>query len=171
MNEYKLMLDEGLLFARFFDDYVADEADQLMMRIAQSLSMDEIYSLKMLIWDLKDVTSMTLQNTDGARVVHFERQVINSVVGSEQLGQQPGNALEHSAEDVIAFVNNLKIACVGPQDSVVRGIYAERLERMRIKSRKMQVVTIRDEKNIHELLQSLGLERLQSRLEGGWQVI
>ena len=97
MNEYKLMLDEGLLFARFFDDYVADEADQLMMRIAQSLSMDEIYSLKMLIWDLKDVTSMTLQNTDGARVVHFERQVINSVVGSEQLGQQPGNAPEHSA--------------------------------------------------------------------------
>ena len=133
--------------------------------------MDEIYSLKMLIWDLKDVTSMTLQNTDGARVVHFERQVINSVVGSEQLGQQPGNAPEHSAEDVIAFVNHLKIACVGPQDSVVRGIYAERLERIRVKSRKMQVVTIRDEKNIHELLQSLGLERLQSRLEGGWQVI
>ena len=72
MNEYKLLLDESLLVTRFFGDYAADEADQLMLRIARSLTIDEIYSLKLLIWDLKDVMSMTLQNTDVARVGHFE---------------------------------------------------------------------------------------------------
>ena len=171
MNEYKLLFDEGLLFARFFADYVADEADQLMLRIVQSLTVDEIFSLKILFWDLKDVTSMTLQNTDGARSVHYEKQIVNSVVRSKKFGQQPGSAPGHSAEDVLAFVNNLKIFCIGPEDSVVRGIYAERLERLKIKSRKMQVLTMRDEKNMHELLQSLGLERLEPRLEGEWQVI
>jgi hypothetical protein len=167
MNEYKLLLDEGVLVARFFDDYVADEADQLMLRIVQSLTMDEIYSLKLLIWDLKDVTSMTLQNTDLARVGHFEQKIVKSLVGFKQ----PSNTSGRSTEDVIAFVNNLKFVCVGPGDSAVRDIFAERLDRIRVKSRKMQTLTMGDEKNVHELLQSLGLERLKPRLEGKWQVI
>lgn len=167
MNEYKLLLDEGFLFARFFDDYVADEADQLMLRIAQSLTIDEIYSLKMLIWDLKDVTSMTLQNTDAARGTHFEKKMVRAVLGSKLPGDNSG----HSTEDVIEFFNSLKAMYVPPEDSVVRAIYAERLERLRTKSRKLQLLTMVDEKNMHELLKTLGLERLKPRLEGEWEVI
>ncbi len=76
MCKYKLLLDEGLLLLRFFDEYVADEGDQALLRIVQTMAFDEIYSLKMLVWDLKDVTSMTLRNSDGARSAHFEKQLL-----------------------------------------------------------------------------------------------
>jgi hypothetical protein len=93
--------------------------------------------------------------------------MVKSLVGFKQ----PSNTSGHSTEDVIAFVNKLKFACVGPEDSAVRGIFAESLDRLRVKSRKMQTLTMGDEKNMHELLQSLGLERLKPRLEEKWQVI
>ena len=66
MNEYKALVDEGVVIFRFFDKYVADEGYQLQLRFTKSLTIDEIYSMKIMIWDLSDVTSMTLHDTDGA---------------------------------------------------------------------------------------------------------
>ena len=45
MNEYKALLDEGVVIFRFFDEYVADEGDQLLLRFIKSLTIDEIYSM------------------------------------------------------------------------------------------------------------------------------
>ena len=79
MNEYKALLDEGVVIFRFFDEYVTDEGDQLLLRFIKSLTIDEIYSVKTMIWDLSDVTSMTLHNTDGARMANFNKQMMSAI--------------------------------------------------------------------------------------------
>ena len=99
----------------------------LMLRIAQSLTIDEIYSLKMVIWDFKDVTSMTLRDSDGARSAHFEKQLLSFIARSVEFSKQPGSAAEHSGKDVLEFLNSLELLCVRLEDSVVRDIFAERL--------------------------------------------
>ena len=45
MNEYKALLDEGVVIFRFFDEYAADEGDQSLLRFMKSLTIDEIYSV------------------------------------------------------------------------------------------------------------------------------
>jgi len=171
MLKYKLLLDEGLLLLRFFDEYVGDEGDQAVLRIVQTMAFDEIYSLKMVIYDLKNVTSMTLRDTDSARSAHFEKQLLSFIARSIEFSKQPGNAAEHSGKDVLEFLNSLELLCVRPEDSVIRGIFAERLERIASQPKKLQSLSIGDANNLHELLQSLDLLRLEPMLEGEWLVI
>ena len=45
MNEYKALLDEGVVIFRFFDEYAADEGDQSLLRFMKSLTIDEKYSV------------------------------------------------------------------------------------------------------------------------------
>jgi|AOAMet1_07_M0_10_2_1038527.scaffolds.fasta_scaffold20385_1 hypothetical protein len=171
MFKYKLLLDEGLLFLRFVDEYVADEGDQGVLRIVQTMTFDEIYSLKMVIWDLKDVTSMTLRDSDGARSAYFEKQLLSFIARSEEFSKKPGNAAEHAGKDVLEFLNSLKLLCVRPEDGVVRGIFAERLKRIASHSKDVQSLSIGEANNLHELLQSLDLLRLEPMLEGELLVI
>ena len=81
----------------------------------------------MVIWDFKDVTSMTLRDSDGARSAHFEKQLLSFIARSVEFSKQPGSAAEHSGKDVLEFLNSLELLCVRLEDSVVRDIFAERL--------------------------------------------
>ena len=103
MNEYKALLDEGVVIFRFFADYVADEGDQLLQRFIKLLTIDEIYSIKTMIWDLSDVTSMTLHNTDRARMANFNKQLVS--------------AIEHPEKNVDAFLSNLVLYYVKSKNS------------------------------------------------------
>lgn len=157
MNEYKALLDEGVLILRFFDEYVADEGDQLLMRLLNSMTIDEIYSLKIVIWDLSDVTSMSLHATDGARMANFNKKIIS--------------LLEHPGKDAVAFMHNLELLYIQPNDALVRDIWIERLERLKTPTRSLPNIESADVKNLHELLKALGLLKLEPILEREWQTI
>ena len=157
MNEYKALLDEGVVIFRFFDEYVADEGDQLQLRFTKSLTIDEIYSMKTLIWDLSDVTSMTLHDTDGARMANFNKQMVS--------------AIEHPKKDVVAFLSNLVLYYVEPKNKQVRGVWVESLKRLKTPTRTLPSFAAADVENLHELLTMLGLERLSPMLDCEWQTI
>ena len=157
MNEYKALLDEGVVIFRFFDEYVTDEGDQLLLRFIKSLTIDEIYSVKTMIWDLSDVTSMTLHNTDGARMANFHKQMMS--------------AIEHPEKDVVAFLSNLVLYYVKPKNKQVRDVWVERLERLKTPTRTLPSMAAADVENLHELLTMLGLVRLSPMLDCEWQTI
>jgi len=157
MNEYKALLDEGVVIFRFFDEYVTDEGDQLLLRFIKLLTIDEIYSVKTMIWDLSDVTSMTLHNTDGARMANFNKQMMS--------------AIEHPEKDVVAFLSNLVLYYVKPKNKQVRDVWVERLERLKTPTRTLPSMAAADVENLHELLTMLGLVRLSPMLDCEWQTI
>ena len=157
MNEYKALLDEGVVIFRFFDEYVADEGDQLQLRFTKSLTIDEIYSMKTLIWDLSDVTSMTLHDTDVARMANFNKQMVS--------------AIEHPEKDVVAFLSNLVLYYIKPKSKQVRDVWVERLERLKTPTRTLPSMAATDVENLHELLTMLGLVRLSPMLDREWQTI
>ena len=157
MNEYKALLDEGVVIFRFFDEYVADEGDQLLLRFIKSLTIDEIYSMKIMIWDLSDVTSMTLHDTDGARMANFNKQMMS--------------AIEHPEKDVVAFLSNLGLYYVKPKSKQVSDVWVERLERLKTPTRTLPSMAATDVENFHELLTMLGLVRLSPMLDREWQTI
>ena len=157
MNEYKALLDEGVVIFRFFDEYVADEGDQLQLRFTKSLTIDEIYSMKTLIWDLSDVTSMTLHDTDGARMANFNKQMMS--------------AIEHPEKDVVAFLSNLVLYYVEPKNKQVSDVWAERLKRLKTPTRTLPYMAAADAENLRELLTMLGLERLSPMLDSEWQTL
>jgi len=160
MNEYKTLLDDGVVIFRFFDEYVADEGAQLLLRLLKSLTIDEIYSIKTVIWDLSDVTSMTLHNTDGAREAHNDRQLMS--------------ILERPEKDVVEFLSNLAIHYVKPKNQQVREVWDERLARFKQPTRTQPSITkiaAADVENLRELLTMLGLERLSPMLDSEWQTL
>ena len=157
MNEYKALLDEGVVIFRFFDEYVTDEGDQLLLRFIKSLTIDEIYSMKIMIWDLSDVTSMTLHDTDGARMAKFNNQTMS--------------AIEHPEKDVVAFLSNLVLYYIKPKSKQVRDVWVERLERLKTPTRTLPSMAASDVENLHELLTMLGLVRLLPMLDREWQTI
>ncbi len=157
MNEYKALLDEGVVIFRFFGDYVADEGDQLLQRFIKLLTIDEIYSIKTMIWDLSDVTSMTLHNTDRARMANFNKQLVS--------------AIEHPEKNVDAFLSNLVLYYVKSKNKRVREIWVERLERLKTPTRTLPSMAAADVENLHELLKQLGLLRLAPMLDCEWQTV
>ena len=114
---------------------------------------------------------MTLRDSDGARSAYFEKQLLSFIARSEEFSKKPGNAAEHAGKDVLEFLNSLKLLCVRPEDGVVRGIFAERLKRIASHSKDVQSLSIGEANNLHELLQSLDLLRLEPMLEGELLVI
>ena len=157
MNEYKALLDEGVVIFRFFDEYAADEGDQSLLRFMKSLTIDEKYSVHTLIWDLSDVTSMTLQNTDGARMAHFNKQMLS--------------ILEHPEKDLVEFLSSLALYYLKPKNQQVRDVWVERLGRLKTPTRTLPYMAAADAENLRELLTMLGLERLLPMLDSEWQTL
>ncbi|MDB4102534.1 hypothetical protein N9549_00500 [Acidimicrobiales bacterium] len=157
MNEYKALLDEGVVIFRFFDEYAADEGAQSLLRFMKSLTIDEKYSIHTLIWDLSDVTSMTLQNTDGARMVYFNKQMLS--------------ILQHPEKDPVEFLSNFALYYINPKDQQVRDVWVERVERLKSPTRTLPSLAAADIENLCELLTMLGLERLLPMLDSEWQTL
>ena len=157
MTIYKALFDEGVLFVKFHGEYVSDEGDRAMLSISRSMSLDEKYAIKKVIWDLKDVTSMTLQNTDGARLARWDRDIIR--------------LLEHPEKDLTAYLKELELFYIEPEDSGVNKIFVERLVRIATPTRQLPRVAGLDVGNLHDLLEALGLLRLEPMLDGEWQIV
>jgi hypothetical protein len=113
--------------------------------------------MKIMIWDLSDVTSMTLHDTDGARMAKFNNQMMS--------------AIEHPDKDVVAFLSNLVLYYVKPKSKQVSDVWVERLERLKTPTRTLPSFAAADVENLHELLTMLGLERLSPMLDCEWQTI
>ena len=155
MYRYKVFIDEGVLITQFYGEYIADEGDISLLAISQSMELDERYAIKTVIWDLKDVTAMSVANTDIARVTHFERELLKM--------------FKPHRESAAQHVKRIQIFHIPPDDKAVANIFRERLERVDYDSRKTPRVEIDEPRNLPELLESLNLLKLLPLLDGEWQ--
>ena len=112
MYVYKSLFDGGVLIIKFSGNYLSDDARQSLLDIARLMNPDEIYAITTVILDLKDVTSMTLANTDKARMAYWEREIFSVI-------KQP-------KKDAAAHLSALKIFHVLPENNVVKDIFFNR---------------------------------------------
>ena len=152
---YKAFFEEGVLITRFYGEYVAEEGDKSLLAICRSMTLDERLSIKTVIWDLQDVTAMSLANTDIARATSFERELLKM--------------FEPLVEDVAQHMNGIKIFHIPPNNSAVRDIFRERLARVSHPARKTPAIDSDKPKKLPELLESLNLLKLLPLLNGEWQ--
>ncbi len=155
MREYIILPDEGVAIFRFFGEYVGSEADRTMLKFIDALSLDEVYSFNLIIWDLSDVDSMTLHDTDGARVAQFNEEVFRKL-------QYPGR-------DAGLLLSNLTVLHIPPKDTKVKEIWLERLDRISIQPRIVPHVQSSKAENLPGLLRSLNLQRLIPMLKREWR--
>ena len=78
--------------------------------------MDEKFAITKVILDLKDVTSMTFAQADRSRASHIETELYS-------IFNCPG-------KDPVAHLATIEVYSILPEDSVVKGIYLERLRRL-----------------------------------------
>ena len=83
------------------------------MNVAKLITLDEKYAITTVILDLKDVTSMTMDNTDSSQSIYWQRELIS--------------VMKHPIKDAIAHLSALKIFHVLPENNVVKDIFLNRL--------------------------------------------
>jgi hypothetical protein len=151
---YKTFFEQGVLMVKFSGRYYKDEADQGILDIARSMKMDEKFAITTVILDLKDVTSMTLADTDRARVSYWERQIFET--------------FSHPEKDAAAHLAAIKYFNVLPENSVVKDTYLSRLLRVHP---GMKAVSVYDNhfNDLGDLLESLDLLDLLPLLVDGWR--
>ncbi len=155
MYRYKNFFDEGLLIVKFYGEYIAEEGDSSVLAICRSMDIDERYAIKTVIFDLQDVTAMTLVNTDVARVAHFDKELFEIFEG-------PGiDAAEH--------IKTVHVYHVQPDNSAIADIFRERLTRVSRNIRKTPLVDGNEPRGLTELLESLGLLKILPLLDREWQ--
>ena len=155
MYSYKTFFDEGVLVTKFYGEYIADEGDKSLLDVCKAMTIDERYAIKTVIWDLQDVTAMSIIDTDGARVGHFEKALFN--------------LFEHPGKDAAEHLQAVEIYHIQPDDRAVGDIFRERLKRVARATRKTPLIDGNDPRGLSELLQSLDLLKLQPLLAGEWQ--
>jgi len=152
---YKTFLGEGVLITKFSGEYIADEGDKSLLAISNSMGINERYAIKTVIWDLQDVTAMTMINTDVARVAHFEKELFK--------------LFKHPSKDAAEHLKAIEIYHVQPGSSAVDDIFRERLARVSNTPRKLPLIDGNEPRDLSELLESLDLLKLLPLLAGEWQ--
>ena len=146
MYSYNAFFDEGVLITRFYGEYIADEGDKSLLAISKSMEVCERYAIKTVIWDLRDVTAMTMINTDVARVVYFEKELLK--------------IFQHPGKDAAEHLGAIKTYYVQPRNSAVGDLFRERLARVSNTARKTPLPDGNEPRNLSELLESLDLLEL-----------
>jgi hypothetical protein len=153
---YKAFLEIGVLMVKFSGDYFKDEANEGLLNIARSMNMDEKFAITTVILDLNDVTSMTLANTDRARVYYWEREIFAT--------------FDHPEKDAAAHLQAIKYFNVLPENRALKERYLARL--LKVHSGMIGVPVIDNHFNdLADLLQSLDLLELLPLLADGWREI
>jgi hypothetical protein len=156
MYIYKMFLEVGVLVVKFSGRYLKDEGNQGLLKIARSMKMDERFAITTVILDLKDVTSMTLANTDRAGVQYWEREIFA--------------IFDHPEKDAAAHLKAIKYFSVLPENSVAKDLYLGRLKRVH-----NSMAALPGDENyfndLADLLQLLNLLDLQPLLADGWRKI
>jgi hypothetical protein len=153
---YKMFIAVGVLVVKFSGLYLKDEGNQSLLKIARSMQMDERFAITTVILDLKDVTSMTLANSDRARVHYWEREIFA--------------IFDHPEKDAGAHLKAIKYYSVLPENSVVKDLYLLRLKRVHT---GMAVLPGAENyfNDLADLLQLLNLLDLLPLLADGWRKI
>ena len=125
------------------------------MYVSKLMTIDERYAIKIVIWDLQDVTAMSIIDTDVARVGHFEKALYK--------------LFEHPRKDAAEHLKEIQIYHIQPDDRAVGDIFRERLKRVARTTRKTPLINGNNPRGLSELLQSLDLLKLQPLLAGEWQ--
>ena len=146
MHSYKTFFDEGVLITRFYGEYIADEGDKSLLAISKSMEVCESYAIKTVIWDLRDVTAMTMINTDVARVVYFEKELFK--------------IFQHPGKDAAEHLGAIKTYYVQPRNSAVGDLFREGLARVSNTARKTPLLDGNEPRDLSELLESLDLLEL-----------
>ena len=152
---YKVFYAERVLITRFSGEYFEDEIDTSILAIVNSMTIDQRYSIDTVIWDLQNVTAMSLVNTDYARVIHFDREMFK--------------LFDHPERDAVQRLSEVKLHYIKPEDSAVQEVFRERIERVARPGRITPKLDIGDPRTISELLDSLNLTKLLPLLNDGWQ--
>ena len=155
MYSYETFFDEGVLVTKFYGEYTADEGDKSLLDVSKLMTIDERYAIKIVIWDLQDVTAMSIIDTDVARVGHFEKALYK--------------LFEHPGKDAAEHLKEIQIYHIQPDDRAVGDIFRERLKRVARTTRKTPLINGNNPRGLSELLQSLDLLKLQPLLAGEWQ--
>ena len=155
MYSYKTFFDEGVLVTKFYGEYISDEGDKSLLDVCKAMTIDERYAIKIVIWDLQDVTAMSIIDTDHARVGHFENALFK--------------LFEHPGKDAAEHLQAVEIYHIHPDDRAVGDIFRERIERVGRATRKTPLIDGNNPRGLSELLQSLDLLKLQPLLAGEWQ--
>ena len=128
------------------------------MNVAKLITLDEKYAITTVILDLKDVTSMTMDNTDSSQVAYRQRELIS--------------VIKHPKKDAIAHMAALKIFHVLPENNVVKDIFLNRLKKLSGDDRiTKRVSKIRSDNfsNLVDVLEQLDLLNLLPLLAEGWK--
>ena len=156
MYIYKTFDELGVLMVKFSGSYFKDEANQGLLNIARSMELDEKFAMTTVILDLTDVTSMTMANTDRARVYYWEREIFA--------------AFNHPGRDAAAHLKAIKYFNVLPRDKALKDLYLLRL--MKVHTGMTTVPSLKHHfDDIADLLESLNLLELMPLLADGWREI
>jgi len=154
MYAYKTLFGLGVLILKFSGNYFEDEAQEGLLNVAKLITLDEKYAITTVILDLKDVTSMTMDNTDSSRVAYWQRELIS--------------VMTHPKKDAIAHLAALKIFHVLPENNVVKDIFFNRRTKLSRDDRITRVGS-NNFNNLVNVLEHLGLLALMPLLAEGWK--
>ena len=149
MYRYKVFPEHRLVFIYFFGDYIGAEGDRAIWEVLNIEGVEVVAQIRSVIFDLRNIESITLKDTDVARVMHFEKQLLDFF---EKLGQ-----------DSMSIVKNVQIYAIEPAEPRLKDLFLERLARMNISQRITLNTEVRP--TLESILDDLGLPDLIHRQE------
>ena len=142
MYHYRLFPEYGLLFIKFSDPYVGAAADNATLEIAKQLDIEDLYTIRAVVFDLSNVTSVDLTETDRVRVAHYERTLLE--------------IFTHRGKDAVGHISSLKTFTLPPEKPDAAQNWKDRLDRLKRAPRETTVAAFWP--NLQEILASLNLE-------------
>lgn len=142
MYRYRLFPEYGILFVRFSDPYIGAAGDNAILEICRQLSIEDLYSIRAVVFDLTQITSCDLTETDRARVAHFERTLLE--------------IFTHPDKDPVSHISSVRTFSLPPENPAAAKNWKERQNRLRRASRHTEVSDWQP--NLQEILATLNLE-------------
>lgn len=142
MYRYRLFPEYGILFIRFSDPYVGAAGDNATLEIGRQLSIEDLYTIRAVVYDMTKVTSIDLTETDRARIAHFERTLLE--------------IFSHPGKDAVSHVSSVKTFSLLPENPGAAKNWKDRQTRLRRATRQTEVSDSRA--NLQEILAALNLE-------------
>jgi len=115
MYEFRSVRESGLFVFEFHGELKGAETDKVLLEALASLTRKERLDLRGVLIDWRKVESADLQDTDGARMYHFHREM-SDILGS-------------SIDEALAFIRDVRVARLIDVDNPATATLLERLAR------------------------------------------
>ena len=140
-----------LLYMKFGGEYRGAEIDEALLQIAEELDIETRYKVRLQIYDLRDVLSVDLSDSDRARVRIFERRLLN--------------VFSHPIKDALSHLNSIKRTCIRPIDPEVAAQWDERIRRLKVGHEAIEE-PLSEHSDLAGALEHLGLGQSYSDIVG-----